>query len=104
MNVEKMGADLPLELTDDQMTEVAAGAEYNKEGYELLRGKNGKLVGMVNTSGRIMYWKCTHCGLPIYDDHFVYRCDKCNDWWLCRTYYTWEGTREELIAASALTL
>ena len=105
MNDEKkMDVNEATMLTDEQIAEVAGGVDYDPDGFEIIYGRNGKQIGIVKGGDRIMYWKCTHCGLPIYKEPLVYRCDKCNDWWLGRRYYQWNGTRESLIDEAAKTL
>lgn len=106
MNSEekKMDANEAAALTDEQMAEIAGGAtDYN--GDEIIYGNNGFMIGKIKRcTGEIKYWKCTHCGLPVYHTSVAYFCDKCDDWWVSRSIYTWGGTKEELIAANALTL
>lgn len=101
---KKMDASEPATLTDEQMGEISGGRAGEEPVSEDILGNNGKVVGCVNALGRIVYWKCTHCGLPVYRDWIAYYCDKCNDWWVSRGEYYWDGTKEELIAANAKTL
>ena len=98
----KMSASEPAALTDEQIGQASGGVATISE--EIL-GKNGKVIGNVRRdTGRIIYWKCSHCGLPVYRTWIAYYCDKCDDWWYSRSDYYWNGTKEELIAANAKTL
>ena len=91
------------QISDGNLAEVTGGNRHHGATMTAVLGRNGKQIGSRELDG-ITYWKCTHCGLPIYKDVFIYRCDACNDWWLSRAGYTWKGTEEELIAAAAMTL
>ena len=103
-NREKINANDLVELTDDELGEIAGGTK-DADGDEIIYGNNGFMIGQIKRcTGEILYWKCTHCGLPVYHTSAAYWCDKCDDWWVSRSYYTWNGTKEELIAANARTL
>ncbi|WP_321973068.1 hypothetical protein [Paratractidigestivibacter sp.] len=80
-------------MTDEELSSVPGGG-FCHHGSKFINGRNSKTIGVYKDAlddfdgGAILYCKCTRCGNPVYDDGLVYRCDKCDDWWWSRNFYT----------------
>ena len=90
-------------LSDAELKDVSGGMgtyyQSNSDKWCIYNAK-GELVGKI-LNGKINYWKCTHCNDPVHmSSAGIFFCDVCDDWWISRAKYIWNGTAEELIAAS----
>ena len=93
------------QINDAQLNDVAGGFDVS----DIVPGKteeivnaHGQVVGKrVIETGVILYWPCKKCGRPLHNGKWDAKyCDPCNDWFLPFNATKYNGTAEELKAAS----
>ena len=93
------------QINDAQLNDVAGGMDMSDIVYgksEEIVNARGQVVGKhVIETGVVLYWPCKKCGKPMHKGTMAARyCDPCDDWFLTYTETKYNGTVEELKAAS----
>ncbi len=80
---------------------VGGGVEiYHKMFTTDVYDTRGRYCGKVQKD-TVYYWPCKHCGRPTHMGSGFHQCDKCDDWFWTIGDTRYNGTVEELQAASA---
>lgn len=86
------------ELTDLELGEATAGTSLG-DLRRYISNSKGQRIGIVEANG-IRYRPCPNCGKPTHSGWFGWYCDPCNKRFDESSYVPWNGTEEELKAAS----
>ncbi len=96
-----MEANEAKKLNDAQLKDTVGGV-YDLEPPSTtdVYDTRGRCCGYIR-AGTLYYYPCKKCGRPTHLGSGVHQCDKCDDWFFSISGTKYNGTVEELKAASA---
>lgn len=89
------------ELNEQNMEQVAGGADNSKHRY--IKDRKGRTIGEATWDGywSIVYWRCPKCGKPMHLGTLNwYYCDPCDYKKFHMPYYIWTLGEDKLIEAA----